>query len=84
MFTHELHHAARWNGPGYGSSLGEALVSEGLAGHFVIQVFGGQPEAWECIDLDEMNRYRTLASREWGSTSYNYPAWFFGSGDLPR
>ena len=25
MFAHELHHAARWNGPGYGSTLGEAF-----------------------------------------------------------
>ncbi|WP_309228112.1 DUF2268 domain-containing putative Zn-dependent protease [Kosakonia sp. S42] len=38
MFAHELHHAARWSGPGYGFYLGEPLVSEELAGHFAIQV----------------------------------------------
>lgn len=38
MFAHELHHAARWSGPGYGSTLGEVLVSEGLAGHFSIEL----------------------------------------------
>jgi uncharacterized protein YjaZ len=26
-------------GPGYGSSLCESLVSEGLAGHFVLELF---------------------------------------------
>lgn len=36
MFAHELHHAARWAGPGYGSTLGEALVSEGLAAIFLL------------------------------------------------
>ena len=30
--VHEFHHLIRWDGPGYGKSLGEALVSEGLAG----------------------------------------------------
>ena len=29
--AHELHHCRRWRGPGYGSTLLEALVSEGLA-----------------------------------------------------
>ncbi|VEC94933.1 Predicted Zn-dependent protease (DUF2268) [Klebsiella variicola] len=38
MFVHELHHAVRWTGPGYGSTLGEVLVSEGLAGHFSIEL----------------------------------------------
>jgi hypothetical protein len=31
--THEVHHCLRMGGPGYGRTLGEALVSEGLAGH---------------------------------------------------
>ncbi|MCM7047231.1 DUF2268 domain-containing protein [Enterobacter kobei] len=84
MFAHELHHAARWSGPGYGFSLGEALVSEGLAGHFAIQVFGGQPEPWECLDSHEINLHRARASGEWGSTDYNHNIWFFGAGDLPR
>lgn len=84
MFAHELHHAARWNGPGYGFSLGEVLVSEGLAGHFAIQLFGGQPEPWECLDSHEMNLYKARASREWQNTDYNHNVWFFGAGDLPR
>ncbi|WKA69873.1 DUF2268 domain-containing putative Zn-dependent protease (plasmid) [Klebsiella pneumoniae subsp. pneumoniae] len=84
MFAHELHHAARWSGPGYGFSLGEALVSEGLAGHFSIQVCGGQPEPWECLDSHEIDLHRIQASREWGSTDYKHDVWFFGAGDLPR
>ncbi|WP_330985263.1 MULTISPECIES: DUF2268 domain-containing putative Zn-dependent protease [Enterobacterales] len=84
MFAHELHHAARWSGPGYGFSLGEALVSEGLAGHFALQVCGGQPEPWECLNLHEINLHRVRALREWGNTNYHHNVWFFGFGDLPR
>src|SRR4051812_16473282 len=29
--AHELHHAARWRSVGYGRSLGEGIVTEGLA-----------------------------------------------------
>ena len=36
--THELHHAARWHTIGYGKTLLEACVSEGLADHFDIEV----------------------------------------------
>lgn len=34
---HELHHAERWRNPGYGETLGEHLVSEGLAQSFELE-----------------------------------------------
>jgi hypothetical protein len=82
MFAHELHHVAWWDGPGYGSSLREALVSEGLAGHFVLELFGGPPEPWE--QESETRNHAQLALREWDSLDYNHEAWFFGAGELPR
>ena len=42
-----MHHCLRNAGPGYGQSLGEALVSEGLAGQFVNRLYGTPPEPWE-------------------------------------
>ncbi|XCY77627.1 DUF2268 domain-containing putative Zn-dependent protease [Pseudomonas sp. CBR-F] len=45
--VHEVHHCLRMAGPGYGWTLGEAMVSEGLAGQFVRQVLGSEPELWE-------------------------------------
>lgn len=84
MFAHELHHAARWDGPGYGTSLGEALVSEGLAGHFVLELFGGSPEPWEQLPESKIRTYATLAAQDWEKADYNHEAWFFGRGDLPR
>lgn len=84
MFAHELHHAARWDGPGYGSSLGEALVSEGLAGHFVQEVCAGSPEPWEQLDIVEIRRHVTFAARDWDRKDYSHSGWFLGVGELPR
>lgn len=84
MFAHELHHAARWDGPGYGSSLGAALVSEGLAGHFVLELFGDPPEPWERLPESEVRSHTARAAQEWDRTNYDHEAWFFGRGDLPR
>lgn len=36
MFAHELHHAARWAGPGYGSTLGEVISLKGLPDIFLL------------------------------------------------
>ncbi|MGK9175114.1 DUF2268 domain-containing protein [Yokenella regensburgei] len=84
MFAHELHHAARWAGPGYGSSLGEVIVSEGLAGHFSLELFGGEPEPWESLTSDILPSCRPLLLENWHRTDYDHNAWFFGTGKLPR
>ena len=84
MFVHELHHAVRWTGPGYGSTLGEVLVSEGLAGHFSIELFGGEPEPWESLHSDTIQPYYPQMLENWHRTDYDHNAWFFGTGNLPR
>ncbi|GLS81512.1 DUF2268 domain-containing putative Zn-dependent protease [Paracoccus marinus] len=79
---HELHHILRWDGPGYGRSLGEALVSEGLAGHFVTQVLGGAPDPW-----DQTPPTAGLAKRaitEWARRDYDHALWFQGRGNLRK
>jgi len=84
MFAHELHHAARWDGPGYGRTLGEALVSEGLAGHFSLDVCGGEPEPWETLESAMLSPFINQALEQWSQPWYDHNAWFFGSGDMPR
>lgn len=84
MFAHELHHAARWDGPGYGATLGEALVSEGMAGHFAQELLGGDPEPWETLDITGMAEHLALAGQSWGRSDYDHGLWFFGTGSLPR
>lgn len=83
--AHEAHHCLRMAGPGYGWTLGEALVSEGLAGRFVQRLFGSDPEPWECaVDDAALAAHRpdaaTLAAR-----SHDHAAWFYGiGGRYPR
>ncbi|QFT97077.1 hypothetical protein FIU85_07165 [Roseovarius sp. THAF8] len=78
--VHELHHVLRWRGPGYGRSLGEALVTEGLAGHFAQQLYGSPPERWECaLDTKDLARSARDASAAWGDEEYDHAAWFFGT-----
>ena len=84
--AHELHHAVRWLKPGYGQTLGEALVTEGLAAHFELEVFGGKPNAWDIsVRGKKLNRLLTRSRPEW-HTPYNHNAWFFGSKErnIPR
>lgn len=84
MMVHELHHAARWDGPPQRATLGGALVSEGLAGHFAQEVYGGPPEPWESLDLDTVRASVARAEENWGESHYDHDAWFFGAGELPR
>ncbi|SET00013.1 DUF2268 domain-containing putative Zn-dependent protease [Paracoccus homiensis] len=80
--VHEMHHLIRWDGPGYGRSLGEALVSEGLAGHFVLQVLGGKPDPWDATVPASGAPRRAM--NEWSRLDYDHAEWFFGKGGLRK
>ncbi|KAF1051938.1 MAG: hypothetical protein GAK43_02173 [Stenotrophomonas maltophilia] len=77
--AHEAHHCYRMAGPGYGLTLGEALVSEGLAGQFVSRLFDSAPEPWErALSQAELKRYLPSAA-QLQSSDYDHASWFFGS-----
>lgn len=81
---HEVNHCLRMGGPGYGRTLGEALVSEGLAGHFVGWLVGNAPESWErAVDLDAL-RADPIDAGLLDAPRYDHTAWFFGAADRPR
>lgn len=84
MFAYELHHCARWDGSGQGRTLGEALVSEGLEGHFVQEVLGEPPEPWECLPVSPLRAHIPAARAVWDESDYPHAAWFFGAGQMPR
>jgi GNAT superfamily N-acetyltransferase len=86
MLAHELHHAKRWRGPGYGRTLLEAMVSEGLADRFSIELLGAAVPPWsDAFARDETALYLDLARPELDSTSYSHERWFFvRSATLPR
>lgn len=85
MIAHELHHVMRWDTVGYGRTLGEALISEGLAGRFAQELYGNDGEIWEtAIEHEDLTGYAKMAVREADKVDYDHSAWFFGRGDLPR
>jgi uncharacterized protein YjaZ len=85
MIAHEYHHLLRMKGAGYGRTLIEVIVSEGLAGRFAQELFKSDAEPWECtVPVTDLSPYakRILADRD--APTFNYPEWFFGAGILPR
>jgi uncharacterized protein YjaZ len=83
--AHELHHAMRRRGPGYGTTLWEALVTEGLACQFEAQVVGRLPSYAVPANAEVMAAALARARSE-GSQNYSHEDWFFGkvSTDSPR
>lgn len=83
ILAHEMHHVARDRGPRYGRSLGEALVSEGLAQAFEAEL--GYPVPFYATALLPpvlaafADRARPLA----GKVGYDHAAWFYGRSDDP-
>ena len=72
----------RGDRPGYGRSLGEALVSEGLAGHFVQAVLGGRPDPWDATPLTAGVAKRAMT--EWAWLDYDRALWFEGRGNIRK
>ncbi|KMO40149.1 hypothetical protein VQ02_08430 [Methylobacterium variabile] len=83
--AHEVHHCLRTAGPGSGWTLGEALVSEGLAGQFVNHLFGSPPAPWERAVTDEVLKANLPDNATLIGNGHDHRAWFFGlGGRYPR
>jgi len=85
--AHEAHHAMRWQNPGYGETLFEACITEGLADHFQIEVTGGNPPIWsKNLTYQELTEAQTKASTLFHS-NYDHDKWFFTGSieeNIPR
>ena len=79
LVAHEAHHCLRMAGLGYGQTLGQVLVSEGLAGQFVSHLFGTPPEAWERAVTDDVLRSHLPDAAALARTDYDHDAWFYGA-----
>jgi uncharacterized protein YjaZ len=86
QLAHEIHHAMRRRSIGYGNTLFQAVISEGLADHFSIEVTGIDPPPWSiALPEDEIDKWITIASESWNQSSYNHNAWFVGTDPaIPR
>jgi uncharacterized protein YjaZ len=80
--THELHHARRWQGPGYGARLIDSMVSEGLATLYEIERTGHTPPYTHVggdPDADVFEAWWQRAEPLLDRTDLHAP-WFFGTG----
>jgi hypothetical protein len=85
--AHELHHSSRVRvGPGYGVTLGQAIVSEGLADRFSYEVFPHTPpKPWDhALTKAQEHTFWLQARPLLNSRGYSFSDWFFGSGGKPR
>ncbi len=71
--AHELHHLARWQNAGYGKTLGQAIITEGLAVFYEEQNSGWVPP-WAKAGIQ--TKAYAAAKAEWNSKNYNHSNWF--------
>jgi hypothetical protein len=86
VIAHEMHHSSRiLAGPGYGSTLLQALVTEGLAQHFAEEVFPGTPKPpWDHpLSRAEEHALWKKAQLRLHDSRYDHDVWFHGAGNIP-
>ena len=83
--AHEAHHSARWRGPGYGVTLLDALVTEGLAQHFQTEFDGSTPVSAIPFDAGEATWIVDHIGPSLEDAGYDHTAWFLAdTGVIPR
>ena len=71
-------------GPGYGFTLGGAMVSEGLAAQFVRLVCNSSPEPWDRAVSDKILSNMWPDQSSMMDTKFDHSEWFNGTGSKPR
>jgi len=77
--AHELHHLARWQQVGYGSTLGGAIASEGLATLYEESVSEWKPP-WSKGSISS-DAWREIKSH-WNRKDYSHKQWFHSGNQL--
>ena len=85
MLAHELHHVKRMRSVGYGSTLVQAAITEGLADHFSIEISGIAPPLWSVALVGAELETWTERLLSESDADYDHSRWFFGVGStVPR
>lgn len=88
MLAHEFNHAIRFRTPIQRETLFEAMISEGLADHFAIEILGAEkkPQWVDALTEEQKKYYFEIISKEWDVVPYDHNAWFYGSVEknIPR
>jgi Predicted Zn-dependent protease (DUF2268) len=85
--AHEIHHSVRiLTGPGFGNTLGEFLVSEGMASAFFHQAFPGTDALWDNA-LTRVQEHALWNQAQPLLTQGGLPVysqWFYGGDGVPK
>lgn len=79
-----VYSAARAQRKGVDRTLGETVVTAGLCGHFLLELYGGKPDAIEMLPKDVLAQYAPLLMRGWNTTDFPMESWFCGQGGFPK
>lgn len=84
--AHEMHHNKRWSTVGYGQTLLEKIVSEGLASYFEHEMNPELNIPWSRAfkSIEEATEVWTLAKTKLDTKDISHGEWFFGEGKVPR
>ena len=85
LLAHELHHVARLRAVGFYDHLLDAMVAEGLADQFSVELARIPPPLWSsALTPAQLETWSERAEAEWFNGSYDHNAWFFGTSSIPR
>ena len=86
LLAHEMHHVARFRALGLYANLLDAMVGEGLADHFSVEVAATAPPIWAvALTAADLDTWLQRARQEWSNAGYDHGAWFFGTAPpIPR
>jgi hypothetical protein len=77
LLAHLFHHLARFRLIGFNDHLLDALVTEGLADHFTVELLGGEPAIWtSAVQGAELEMWIETASETWLDPEYDRAPWF--------
>ena len=85
LLAHELHHVARFRAVGFYDNLLEAMVGEGAADRFLMELTGASAPMWStALTPAQFDELAARAEDQWFDGDYDHAAWFYGTSDLPR
>jgi len=78
----EFHHIARFRAEGPSETLFEAIVTEGLADRFTLELLAGDPPIWAtAVQGAELVAWIETASETWMEPEFDPGPWFFAGFD---
>jgi uncharacterized protein YjaZ len=85
--AHELLHCIREQSLGESKTLLEAIIDDGLADQFSVEITRLEPGAWSvAVKGEKLQELLKKAKKEFGNRKYDHENWFFGRGkrDIPH